>query len=348
MRQKRVPAAYLPVFCRELHQLVRAGIPLGEGLAMLREDEQDPNLRGWLDALCRSTEEGAPLSAALREAGAFPTYMADMVALAEGTGKLQDVLLALARHYDRQQRLAADIRSALVVPVTLLAVMVAVVVLLMTQVLPIFERVFAMLGVRMGAVASAMLGAGSALARAGAVIGAAAAVLAIAVVIVAAVPALRERFAAWFRLNFGGKGVLGQLAAARFASSLSMSVASGMTMEDSVELSAGLCGGAREIDKKTAFCQEKIREGGSPADAMAECGIFTGRDCRLLKLAERTGTLPDTLEDLAARQEEAASRRIDNLVAAIEPAVVVISGILAGIILISVMLPLMSLLSTIG
>jgi len=274
--------------------------------------------------------------------------MTDMVNLAENTGKLQDVLLALARYYDRQQRLAADLRGALIVPLTLLVVMVAVVVLLMTQVLPIFERVFAMLGVRMGAVASALLGAGAALARTGAVLGAVVAVLAIAAVVVAAVPALREKFVAWFRLNFGGKGVLGQFAAARFASSLSMSVASGMTMEESVEISAGLCGGSREIDRKTALCHERIESGGSPADALAECGMFTGRDCRLLKLAERTGTLTDTLEDLAVRQEEAASRRLDSLVGAIEPAVVVISGILAGVILVSVMLPLMSLLSTLG
>jgi len=315
---------------------------------MLREDEQDPALRGWLDTVCQSIEEGTPLSAALRETEAFPVYLTDMVKLAENTGKLQDVLPALARHYDRQLRLASDLRGALVVPLTLLVVMIAVVILLMTQVLPIFQRVFAMLGVRMGAVASALLAAGAALARAGAVLGVIAAAAAIAAVVVAAVPALRERFTAWFRLNFGGKGVLGQLAAARFASSLSMSVASGMTMEDSVELSAGLCGGAREIDRKTALCRERIQNGGSPADALAECGMFAGRDCRLLKLAERTGTLPDTLEDLAVRQEEAASRKLDNLVAAIEPAVVVISGILAGVILISVMLPLMSLLSTIG
>jgi len=348
MKRQRVPAAYLPVFCRELHQLVRAGIPLGEGMAMLREDEQDPVLQGWLDALCQSIEEGAPLSAALRETGAFPVYLTDMVNLAENTGKLQDVLLALARHYDRQQRLAADLRGALVVPLTLLVVMAAVVVLMMTQVLPIFERVFAMLGVRMGAVASALLGAGAALARAGTVLGAVVAAVAVAAVVVAVVPALREKFTAWFRLNFGGKGVLGQFAAARFASSLSMSVASGMSVEDSVELSAGLCGGSREIDRKTALCRERIQDGGSPADALAECGMFAGRDCRLLKLAERTGTLTETLEDLAVRQEEAASRRLDNLVGAIEPIVVVISGILAGVILVSVMLPLTSLLSTIG
>lgn len=348
MDRQRVPAAYLPVFCRELYQLVRAGIPLGEGMSMLGENEQDPALRGWLDTMSKAIEEGSPLSAALRETGAFPAYLSDMVELAENTGKLQDVLQALARHYDRQQRLAADLRGALVVPVTLLVVMVAVVMLLITQVLPIFERVFAMLGVRMGAVASALLAAGGALVRAGAVLGAIVVVIAVGALVVAAVPGLREKFAAWFRLNFGGKGVLGQFAAARFASSLSMSVASGMTMEDSVELSAGLCGGAREIDRKTALCREKIQNGESPADALAQSGMFTGRDCRLLKLAERTGTLTDTLEDLAVRQEESASRRLDSLVGIIEPAVVVISGVLAGVILVSVMLPLMSLLSTIG
>ena len=106
MKRVRVPAPYLPVFCRELYQLVRSGIPLGEGLAMLREDETDPDARSWLDALCRFIEEGMPLAAALRETEAFPAYMTDMVALAEDTGRLEDVLLSLQRHYDRQLRMA--------------------------------------------------------------------------------------------------------------------------------------------------------------------------------------------------------------------------------------------------
>ena len=56
MKRLRVPAQYLPIFCRELHQLVRTGIPLAEGLTMLREDETDPDTRSWLEALCRSIE----------------------------------------------------------------------------------------------------------------------------------------------------------------------------------------------------------------------------------------------------------------------------------------------------
>jgi len=55
MKRLRVPAQYLPIFCRELHQLVRTGIPLAEGLTMLREDETDPDTRSWLEALCRLT-----------------------------------------------------------------------------------------------------------------------------------------------------------------------------------------------------------------------------------------------------------------------------------------------------
>ena len=216
MKKARVSSQYLPVFCRELHQLVRAGIPIGEGLGMLREDEPDQAQRVWLDALYKDMEEGTPLSGALRRTEAFPSYMTDMIAMAEETGRLEDVLLSLSRHYDRQLRLAADIRGAIMVPLTLLAVMVAVVVLLVTQVLPVFDRVFAQLGVRMGGVATGMMNAGAVLARAGTGIGAAVVVLALAGIVTAAVPGLREGFAGWFRRAFGGRGVLGQIADNRF------------------------------------------------------------------------------------------------------------------------------------
>ena len=344
MKRLRVPTQYLPVFCQELYQLVRSGIPLAEGLAMLRDDEKDPDTRSWLDALCRSMDDGMPLAAALRETEAFPVYMCDMVALAEETGRLEDVLLSLRRHYERQLRMAADIRGAVAVPTALFVVMVAVVVLLITQVLPVFDRVFAQLGSRMGLVAEGMMNAGAALARAGTAIGVALAVIAAAALVVGLVPALREKFIHWFRRNFGGRGILGQMATARFASSMAMAVASGLSMEESVKLSATICGGAKEIDEKTGRCQKEIEEGVSPADALSKSGLFSGRDCRLLKLAEETGSLPDTLEDLAQRQEEESLRRIDRTVGAIEPTIVVITSALAGVILLSVMLPLMGLI----
>ena len=347
-RQSGVPEQYLPIFCQELHQLYRAGITPAGGLAMLREDETDPRVLTWLDKLCAFTEEGMPLAEALRETGVFPAYMTDMIGLAENTGRLEDTLLALQRHYERRINMRRNIRSAVTVPLILLVVMIAVVVLLITQVLPVFDRVFAQLGVRMGGVAQGMMRAGQVLAKAGTGIAIALAVLAAAVLAVALIPALRQKFSAWFIRRFGGRGILGQMAVSRFASSMAMATASGMGMEEAVSLSAKLCAGAEEIDAKTAKCLAEIENGGTPADALAGSGLFSGRDCSLLKLAERTGSLPDTLESLAARQEQESLHRVDRLVGTIEPAIVLITSVLAGVILLSVMLPMMGLLSGIG
>lgn len=343
--KKRVQELYLPVFCRELHQLVRSGIPVAEGLRLLREDETDREVLSWLEELCRMTDEGMPLAEALAETKAFPAYMTDMISLAERTGRMEDTLLSLQRHYERQIRMKSEIRGAVTVPAVLLVVMIAVVLLLITQVLPVFDRTFAQLGVSMGGVAAGMMRAGAMLAKVGTLLATLLTILAIAAVVIAVVPSLREKFLAWFRFRWGGRGVLEQLSVSYFASAMAMATASGLMMDESVEMAAKLCGGAKEIDEKTEKCRKAIEEGASPADALAECGLFRNRDCRLLKLAERTGSLPETLEDLAARMEEESLRRIDRTVGAIEPTIVVITSALAGVTLLSVMLPLMGLLS---
>lgn len=347
-RATSVSEQYLPLFCHELYQLYRAGITPAEGLQLLREEERDPKVLSWLEGLCSATEMGTPLGQALRESGVFPDYFSDMIGLAEQTGRMEDVLLALQRHYERKNRMKSNVRNAATVPAVLLVVMLAVVILLITQVLPVFDRVLGQLGVRMGGVAAGMMELGAAISKAGAWIGAALAVIALAVLVVVLVPALRKRFTAAFNRRFGGRGLLGQMAVSRFASSMSMATASGMTMDEAVERSARLCAGSREIDEKTAKCRELIETGSTPADALAESGLFSGRDSRLLKLAERTGSLSETLEQLAARQEEESLRRIDRLVGSIEPGIVLVTSVLAGVILLSVMLPMMGLLSGIG
>ncbi|MBQ1334921.1 MAG: type II secretion system F family protein [Clostridia bacterium] len=347
-KTETVPERYLPIFCQELHQLYRAGISPADGIALIREDEDDPQVARWLDELTEHMNEGLGLAQAMRASDVFPRYMTDMISLAENTGRLEETLVALERHYVRKLRMKADIRSAVTVPAVLLLVMIAVVVLLVTQVLPVFDRVFSQLGVKMGPVAAGMMNAGAALAKAGTVIAAVLVVIVIIALIIRLVPKFRASFSNWFTFNFGGRGIMGQMAVSRFASSMAMAASSGMNMEEAVEMSAGLCGGAREIDEKTALCREKIEAGESPADALSQSGLFSGRDCSLLKLAERTGSLPETLEKLASRQEEESLRHIDRVVGTVEPAIVVITSVLAGVILLSVMLPMMGLLSGVG
>lgn len=291
-KQSKIPAAELAIFCQELYQLVQSGLPIADGLNMLLEDETDRRAKAWLTPLCAHAEEGMPLAQAMRQTEAFPDYMTDMVALAEQTGRLQDVLPALSAHYTRQDRMIDDVRRAFAVPIALFCVMLAVVFLLITQVLPVFSRAFAQIGVQMSPMAARLMHIGQVLSGAG---------LGIAIVL----------------------GVV-------------------------VVLAGKLCGGAKQIDEKTALCMQKIADGGSTAQALSESGLFSARDGRLLALSERTGSMAETLEQVAERMQEDTLRRIDGYIGAIEPTIVILIALLAGVILLSVMLPLMSVMSTIG
>lgn len=220
-KQSKIPAAELAIFCQELYQLVQSGLPIADGLNMLLEDETDRRTKAWLAPLCAHAEEGMPLAQAMRQTEAFPDYMTDMVALAEQTGRLQDVLPALSAHYTRQDRMIDDVRRAFAVPIALFCVMLAVVFLLITQVLPVFSRVFAQIGVQMSPVAARLMHIGQVLSGAG---------LGIAIVLgcsragagctaCTGAAGACDRFCA---LPSGGRGVFGQIAAARFASAMSM------------------------------------------------------------------------------------------------------------------------------
>lgn len=220
-KQSKIPAAELAIFCQELYQLVQSGLPIADGLNMLLEDETDRRTKAWLVPLCAHAEEGMPLAQAMRQTEAFPDYMTDMVALAGQTGRLQDVLPALSAHYTRQDRMIDDVRRAFAIPIALFCVMLAVVFLLITQVLPVFSRVFAQIGVQMSPVAARLMHIGQVLSGAG---------LGIAIVLgcsragagctaCTGAAGACDRFCA---LPSGGRGTFGQIAAARFASAMSM------------------------------------------------------------------------------------------------------------------------------
>ena len=138
--KNRVSALYLPIFCRELHQMVHSGISPEEGLSLLLEDETDGETRLWLEALQGGMESGLSFAAAVAETGAFPKYMTDTLSLAEETVRLEDVLDTLCRHYERQNRMRSDIVSAVTTPMVLLVVMVAVVILLFLMIASSTER----------------------------------------------------------------------------------------------------------------------------------------------------------------------------------------------------------------
>lgn len=337
MKRKRVPMRYIPIFCKEMHRLVRAGVPIADGLALLRDDESDPAVKAALSAMHTSCEDGEQLSGGVLAAGVFPDDVPGMVAAAERVGNLEKALPALARDYERRLRMREELRGAVTGPVALLFAMAAMALLLAIEVLPAFDRVLGQLGASMGPAARAMMSAGAAIARSGGVIIAVGGVLLAGALAFSMMEPLNKSAASFLRQIFGK-----QSSAARFASALAMCVSAGLDIDESAGLAFTACGGE---DPRADKFWKAVLDGSGVADAFESSGLFGTKDCRLVRLAERTGGLDEALEDLAAEQEEAARRRMEKITGAIEPAIVVLASLLAAAVLLSVMLPMAGMLS---
>ena len=128
--------------CRGLELLLHAGIGLGEGLQLLLGQEQG-RVKETLLAMAPELDAGVPLSQAAQKQGSFPALAVGMMAIGEDSGHLEEALHNLADYYDERCRTGKQIRSALLYPTILLALMLVVIAVLLMKVRPVFDAVYA-------------------------------------------------------------------------------------------------------------------------------------------------------------------------------------------------------------
>lgn len=346
MAKKVLSPMYLSEFCAELALLVRAGITVSDGVSTLALDFEDRS--GFLTALQQQCEAGNTLYTALRETGLVPDYMLDMIQLGEKSGRLEATLVSLAEYYESQAKLAAAVRSALTYPIVLIVMLAAVVVVLVTKVLPIFSDVFTQMGAQLPAFSMALINFGQKLSSVSAVlIWVLAAIVGIGLVI-ALVRPLRVVVAGFFRYNFGAMGIFSQTITSQFAAAMTTAISSGLDSEESVLLAGNVIRGVKKTDVGVERCREMLKKGEGLEKSLESSGVFAARDIRLLSLGVRTGTSEAVMGEIAKRSEERALASIDSALGKIEPTLVIIISIVVCAVLLSVMLPLTGIMSSIG
>jgi type IV pilus assembly protein PilC len=339
---------YVSELCGELSLIVAAGISVSDGLMMLREDDADHRSKKILSSLINTLDAGKPFSQAVYEAQIFPDYLRDTIVLAEKTGRLEGTLKALSQHYARQDRLKRSVSGAVFYPLLLLAIMLVVIGVLVTRVLPIFNDVFHQLGAEMSSLARGLMRIGQALSDFSFAIGLVLAALLLGILLTVLIPQCRAAVSGFFRRRIGGKGVFGRTLSARFASAMSMAVSSGMNTDEALELAALFYGGTKETDRKLKKLRNYLGEGLKTSEALGKAGLFSARESRMLSIGETTGKLSSVLEEIAERGEQNATDDLEALVRKIEPSLVILTSVLVGLILLSVMLPLASIMSSLG
>lgn len=334
--------------CGSLAHLYHAGIGPGDALALLADDESSGPEKELLQGMSVRADEGASLTEIFRQAECFPDYVSNLLAVGERVGRIEETLTALSSYYAGRARLARQIKNTLLYPAVLMVVLLAVLFILLVWVMPVFNDVYARLGSNLTGIAGGLLEVGILLRKGLPMLFAVLMTAVAAAIVIAVSSGLRDKLISFCKKIFGSTGIARRNNAARFAQALAMGMAGGMTDREAVELASGLTEGSGEFASRCDLCLAKLDEGDDLSAALRESGLLSKAECRLLSTGIKSGCADQIMDQIALRALEESEQELENLSGRIEPTVVVAMSLMVGIILLSVMLPMMNIMSAIG
>lgn len=345
-KTKYLPAGEVATFCGQVSLILKAGIPLYDGMDTLCESCQDEKAKRAFGKISDVLSETGSLHKAVQSVGFFPEYFVNMVLIGEESGKLDDVLASLEKYYEREDKVRKSIKSAITYPILIIIMMTAVVTLLITKVMPIFENIFSNLGADISASGKAIMNVGTIVGKVAFVI-TLVLVLAILGVYAAAKLGAGEKLKEFSYKLPGIRGLNKKISAGRFASVLSMMIGSGYSLEKALEMAPGIVQD-KMAKEKIIKCGELLNEGKSFPDALNEIKMFDGLQNRMISVGYKAGQMDSVMAKMADIYEEEVDESLGKMVSFIEPTLVAILSIIIGGILVSVLLPLASIMSSIG
>ena len=331
------------VWTRQLAGLVGSGLPVERALAALSEEADDDKQRHLLAAIRADINSGSTLGRALAQfPQEFPAIDRAVIAAGEQSGHLSDVLNQLANDLEDQQVLRAKLLSASLYPAIVSLVALAIVIFLVTSVVPQVAGVFAGTQRQLPGLTVAMLAISDFVRTWGwfMLLLLAGGVLAFRMAMRQA--ALRLRFdAAWLRLPLIGRLARGYNSA-RFASTLAMLTAAGVPILKALQAAADtLSNQALRADALEALV--RVREGAPLGTALAQNARFPGLLSMFARLGEQTGQLPVMLQRAATQLSGEVQRRAMALATVLEPLLIVAMGGMVMLIVLAVLMPIMQL-----
>ncbi len=319
-------------FCNHMHLMLSSGISGIEALTLLLEDAQNESEKELLEKMINTMESTGFFYEAADSVQVFPAYALHMIKLGEETGTLDKVLFALSSHYTREENLSNMIRSALTYPCIMLGMMALIIVVLLIKVMPVFSQVFEQLGQEMTGLSAALLKMGEMLKNYSLVFA--------AILIILFVVLYFNRKNLPFQKN-----IQELIATCRFADGMSIALKSGLTVETSLELASNLIENDT-LKNKIHLCNEKIESGTALHEALKETKILSGSYARMAYIAGKSGVLDEAMEQIASEYEHTAYTKIHSIIGMLEPTLVMILSVIVGIILFSVMMPLLGIMSS--
>lgn len=346
-KAKQLSKLEIAAFCSQMAMIINAGITPKDGLELMLSDTKDKNTAAILNSILEISRRGEMFSTCIRECGYFPSYVINMIALGEETGKLDDVLIALDKYYEHEEEVSDNIRSAVAYPVIMIIMMMLIVTILITKVLPMFNQVFIQLGTEMSGIAASLLSLGQSMQTySWACISFLAGVLVLMFVFVKTQWGRRmwNRFLIVFPPT---RAFQRDVAYGRFARGMSLTLSSGMRIYPALDLADELVEN-KQVAVKVENLKEYIIDGSNFSESLNKAEIFSHLYSRMIFIGVKSGNVDVVLDKIATLYEEDTDRRLRNFISILEPTLVIFLSLVVGLILLSVILPLLGVMSTMG
>lgn len=344
IKEKKLSNTELSAFCGQMSLILSSGISATEGISTMLEESDSEAERAILQGITDNMITCYSLHDAMEQTGVFPKYMLAMVKLGEETGTLDEVFDSLSHYYEREEEVSRAVRSAVIYPAIMAAMMLIVIIVLLVVVLPIFNQVYAQLGTEMTGISQVLLNIGNGIGRWGLIVLIVIAAIALICFIISRFEGGRKFFS-----NLGYKlGIMKKSktlrATSRLASGLATGLKSGLDMNESLILAADL-NEEPALEEVLSEAKRKVADGEDAEKALKETGLFGGIYSKMLSVGIKTGAAPQVLEQISDMNQNEVDTRLGNTLAALEPTIVIVLSVLVGVILLSVMLPLLGIIS---
>ena len=347
--QPKVVTKDLVIFTRQFAVMIDAGLPLVQCLQILGDNHENPTFKRVIAQVKNDVESGQTFAEAVgRHPQVFDALFVNLIAAGEIGGILDTIMNRLATQLEKAEKLARQLRGAMVYPATVSTIATAVIVLLLVKVIPVFEKMFSDFGGELPA-PTAMVIALSDFLQANIIY-----FMAGLFVFVNCFKQAYGRSPAFryhvhrFNLKLPVFGpIIKKVAVARFTRTLGTMISSGVPILDALDITAKTAGNML-IEEELQSCRSSISEGKTLAEPLGESTIFPSMMVQMMAVGEETGSMEIMLTKIADFYDDEVDVAVGALTSMLEPVMMVFMGGSIGTILIAMYLPIFKIADSIN
>jgi type IV pilus assembly protein PilC len=335
----------LAIFTRQFSVMIDAGLPLVQCLEILAGQQENKTFQKVLNGVRSSVEGGTTLSAAMKQFDkVFDALYYNMVEAGETGGILDTILQRLSSYIEKNVKLKRAVQSAMIYPIAVFSIAGGVIILLLWKVVPIFTQLFNGLGVDLPLPTRIVIMLSNFV---GSIYG-----LIIAAFFAGGVFAVKS----WYGTPQGRMAIdtiilkipligplMRKIAVARFTRTLGTLISSGVPILEGLDITARTSGNA-VVERAITQTRKAVEAGRSLVDPLKDTGVFPGMVTQMIGVGEQTGAMDAMLQKIADFYEDEVDAAVKDLLTAMEPIMIVVLGVVVGGIVISMYLPLFSLI----